>query len=252
MNNSSWSSPKVILSLIGMILLAGVVTVSIIRDRIVNNPQWTVSVTGHAELAYQPDTATVHIGVNVDRAATAEAALNQLTQKVTTVLKALKDSGIAESEIQTDNYSIYPQYDYVDETSRLAGYNANQQVSVKIKQLDAQSDAVSEVISTATKAGANQINGVSFETENDEALKQQARVLAIQDAQNKAQELAGAGNVKLKRIVGWWENFIQGPNTYPTYYDGKGGMGGGAGAPSTVPSGEQKIIIEMGVNYLVK
>lgn len=251
MNNSSWSSPKVILALIGMLLIAGVVTVSILRDRIVNNPQWTVTVTGRGEVAYQPDTATVLLGVRIDRAGTAESALTQINAKISAVLDAVGKTGVPAKDIQTQAYSIFPQYDFVNETSVLAGYTADQQISVKLFNVDQGSDLISTVISAATKVGANQVNGVSFDVENKEQLKQQARLAAIQDAKSKAQEMANAAGVGLKDVVGWWENLVYGESPAPYYYDGKGGMGGGSGIPG-VSGGEQKIIIDMGVNYRIK
>ena len=45
--------------LVGYVLLATIVIVAILRDRIVNQPQWQVSVTGQGKVAYQPDIAVV-------------------------------------------------------------------------------------------------------------------------------------------------------------------------------------------------
>ncbi len=246
-----WKSPKVILGLIAMLLITGIVVVSIIRDRIVNVQQWQVSVTGQGKITYQPDIATISLGVQVDKISQADAALKQLNDKMDAVVAAIKKAGVADEDIKTQNYSIYPQYDYINNASTLAGYNANQQLAVKVRDL--KDEAVSKIITAATKAGANQVNGITFDVANLEQLKQQARILAITDAKSKAGALAAAADVKLKRIVGWWENFIQTPGQPVTYYDGKGGMGaGGAVSSGTVPSGSQEIIVEVNLSYQIK
>ena len=251
MANEYNSKQKVALLLVAMVLIAGIVSLALLRDRIVNWPQWTVTVTGQGKISYQPDTAIVYLGTRVEKAISAERALTQLTNSMDKVLEAVKDLNIPDADIQTQSYSIYPQYDYIDGVSVLSGYTASQQLVVKIKNLTEQSDMVSELVAKATAVGANQVDGISFETSNIEQLKQQARLMAIEDAKNRAGALADAADVRLGKVIGWWDNIIQAPGPQPYYYGEKGGMGGGASSVA-VPSGQQEIIIEVGVNYRVK
>lgn len=244
---------KITLWIIAILALAGVVTVSIIRDRIVNPIQNQVSVVGQGRVSYQPDIANVTLGVQIDKVAKAEDALNQLNDKVNKIVTAVKAVGIAQEDIQTQNYSLSPQYDYVNNVSSLAGYNANQQLIIKVRKINENQDLLSKVIAEATKVGANQVNGIAFDVSNIEDLKQQARVKAINDAKSKAGSLAEASGVGLGKIIGWWENVVQAPgigNT--TYADGKGGMGAGGGVTPTVPTGTQEVVIEINLNYRVK
>ncbi len=251
MANEYSSKQKVALLIVAMALIAGIVTLALLRDRIVNWPQWTVTVNGQGKISYQPDTAVVYLGTMVERAINAERALTQLNNSMTKVLEAVKALDIPPEEIQTQSYSLYPQYDYIEGASILAGYSASQQLVVKIKNLKEQPDIISQLISKATAAGANQVNGISFETSNIEQLKQQARLMAIQDAKSRAGALAAAAEVKLGKVIGWWDNVIVAPGVgQPYYYDGKGA--GGAVGSGAVPSGQQEIIVEVGVNYRVK
>jgi len=249
----SWRRPKVILALIGMLLLAGIITVSILRDRIVNPPQWQVSVIGQGKIKYQPDIAIVNLGVQIDKAETAQLALDQLNNKMTAVLKAIKDLGVPPEDIQTQNFTVFSQYDYVDGKTIPAGYNANQQVVIKVRNLGQNSDSVNSIITKSSEAGANQINGVSFDVSNLEDLKNQARIKAIEDAKGKAASLAQAAGIRLKKVVGFWENIIQAPGSPIAYYaDGKGGANIPGTGGGSVPSGLQEIIIEVSLNYQVK
>ncbi|NUM25838.1 MAG: SIMPL domain-containing protein [Candidatus Buchananbacteria bacterium] len=252
MANEYNSKQKLALLLVGMILLTGVISLALLRDRIVNWPQWTVTVTGQGKVSYQPDTAVVYLGVRVEKAISAERALTQVNNSIDKVLTAVKELNIPEADIQTQNYSLYPQYDYIDGVSVLSGYTASEQLVVKVRNLKDQPNLVADLVAKATAAGANQVDGISFEASDIEVLKQQARLMAIQDAKNRAGALATAADVKLGKVVGWWDNVVQGPITgQPYYYDGKGGMGAG-GAVGQVPNGQQEIIIEVGVNYRVK
>ncbi|HLD86107.1 MAG TPA: SIMPL domain-containing protein [Patescibacteria group bacterium] len=252
---ANWRQPKVILSLVGMLLLAGIVTVAILRDRIVNQPQWQVNVVGQGKVAYQPDTAEVTIGVQVDRAYSAELAMKQLNDKMAKIIAAIKAADVSAEDITTQNFSLYPQYDYKEGVQVSAGYSANQQVVAKVKELTTSSEKLAKVVGDATKAGANQIVGINFSVSNVEELKQQAKLKAISDAKGKAGALADAAGVRLGKVVGWWENIVQAPGLsgYGSYdYEKGSGMGGGGGGTPTVPTGSQEIIVEITVNYKVK
>lgn len=76
-------------------------------------------------------------------------------------------------DVQTQNLSLYPEYDYIDGVSRPGGYTASQQISIKIRNLSGGSnDLVSRIITESSKAGANEVLGVSFEPSNLNDLKQ--------------------------------------------------------------------------------
>jgi len=247
----SWKNPWVVISLVGIILTAGVVVISILRDQIVNQQQWTVSFVGQGKINYTPDIANINMGVQIDKKEKVEDALKELNQKIADIFKAIQDIGIAKEDIQTQNYSLYPQYDIIDGVSNPSGYSANQAVIVKVRDIEKNPDLTSKIISAATKAGINQVNGISFEPSNLEVLRQEARIKAIEDARKKAMETANVLGVKLGKLVSWWENYIA-PDYQYMYADGKGGMGGDGGSLPTVPSGNREIIIEVSVNYLVK
>ncbi len=250
-----WREPKIILAFLGMILLTGIVVVALLRDRLVNVPQWQVNVTGQGKVAYQPDTAEVTIGVQVDRVYSAELAIKQLNEKMEKIITAVKTVDISAENITTQNFSLNPQYDYRDGVQIPAGYSANQQVVVKLKDISTGNDKLTKVIAEATKAGANQILGINFSISNVEELKQQARLKAIVDAKSKAGSLAEAAGVRLGKVVGWWENIIQVPGVPGSYsYYGYGGSekGGLGDASPTLPTGSQEIIIEVSVSYKVK
>ena len=254
-NQGKWLSPKNGLMLAALLIIGAIVIVALIREKIVDNNNETVSVVGQGKVTYAPDIANVTLGVQVDNVKKADEALNQLNNAINKIIPAVKKLGIAPEDIQTQNYTLFPQYNVIDNVSTVTGYNANQQILVKIRGFKAGSDQVSKVISESSKAGANQIVGVTFDTSQLENLKQEARLKAITDARAKAGNIAQAAGVKLGKVVGWWENLILAPGTgqYTSVDYGKGGMGGGGGASTpSVPSGSQEIIIEINLNYRVK
>ena len=192
------------------------------------------------------------MGVQIDKAASAEVALRNLNQRTEKIITAVKAAGATEPDINTQGFSVYTHYDFIDNVSQANGYDAVQQLAIKVRDINNQKRLVTEIIKAATDGGANKVDGITFEVSNLEALKQEARVKAIADAKIKAVELANTAGVRLKKIIGWWENMIQVPGFQTPYYlDGKGGMGGGGGN-GVIPSGLQEIIIDIGVNYQIK
>lgn len=243
---------KMILAIVGILALAGVVTVSLLRDRIVSPQYRSVTVIGQGRVNYNPDIAILNLGVQIDKAASAEDALNQLNAKMTAIVNAVKAMGVNEADIQTQNYSLYPQYDYIDDVSTVAGYNANQQVVVKVLAYDKDPDRLSRVIGAASKAGVNQVNSLTFDASNMNDLKQEAKLQAISDAKARGQVLADAAGVKLDKITSWYENYMS-PSPMYMDYGAKGGMGVANEAFSAaVPSGSREVVIEMNVTYNIK
>jgi uncharacterized protein len=254
-NETTISSPRnrarSAIVLVGMLLLAGIITVAILRDRIVNQPQWQVSFTGQGKVTFTPDIAKVNMGVQVDKKAKAEDALKELDEKMKKIYQAVEKLGIAKEDVEMQNYTLLPQYDVVNNQNKLTGYSANQVVIVKVKDIANNPDMTSKVVSAASQAGVNQINGIGFEPSDLNALKDQARLKAINDAKEKARELSVALGVKLGDIVGWWENYN--PQPVPYYGDyGGGGIGGGAGGGGIIQSGSHELTLEVTINYKIK
>ncbi|MFA6995087.1 MAG: SIMPL domain-containing protein [Patescibacteria group bacterium] len=250
-NNIS-AGQKTAIILTAFVLLASVIIMAILRDRIVNQQYKNVTVTGQGKITYIPDLAIVNLGVQIDKVAKPEDALNQLNAKVAGIIKSVKEAGISSENIQTQNYSLYAQYDYKDNVSLISGYNANEQLTIKVSGYDKDQNKLSRVIAAATKAGANQVNSLNFDASNMIDLKQSARIMAIQDAKNKSAALASAAGVSLGEITGWYENLINPVPSYSSSIDAKGGMGAGGGAVPQIPAGNQEVIIEIGLTYNIK
>jgi len=243
---------KLITVIIFILALTAIIIISILRDRIVNNYNNQVSVTGRGEVSYQPDVANVNLGVQINKSAKAEEALTALNDKVTKIETALTALGIEAKDIKTQTYSLYPYYDYINGVSTLGGYNANQQIIIKVNNVDKDISLLNKVVSESTKAGANQIDGITFESSNLENLKQEARILAINDAKSKAVDLSSNIGVSLGDIVGWWENVVS-PTidySYSSYSDGMGGSG--ESNDSNISVGNYEVVIELNLSYKIK
>jgi hypothetical protein len=156
-----------------------------------------VTVTGEATVAVAPDAAVIRIGVS-SQEKTAREASETNAKQMTGVLTAIKGSGIAERDIQTSRLSLQPQYDpNKGGTARLTGFQASNQVTVKIRDID----VLPTVLDRAIAAGANEMSGIEFVVSEQSKLLDRARDEAIADAHRKAELYAKAAGAKLGHVV---------------------------------------------------
>ncbi len=238
---------KTAVMIIGILVLGTIIITAILRDRLVYQNQYQISVVGTGKVQYKNDTAKINIGVQIDKVAKAEEALNQLNGKIAKIYQELEKLQINKEDIKTQNYSLNPNYDFINNISKVSGYNANQTMTITVKDIEKNEQLISKIISSTTLAGANQINGITFENSDISNIKQEARVKAIQDARSKSIGLEKALGVRLGKIVGWWENYVD--QSY--YAEGKGGVGGGNMTP-TITSGNGEMTVEVNLSYKIK
>lgn len=156
-----------------------------------------VTVTGEAMVAIAPDMATIRVGVTSQGKSAREASETNGKQ-MTGVLAALKGAGIADRDVQTSSLSLQPQYDpNKSGAARLLGFQATNQVTVKIRAID----TLPDVLDRAIGAGANEMSGIEFVVSEQSKLLDQARTEAIADARRKAELYAKAAGAKVGAVV---------------------------------------------------
>lgn len=159
-------------------------------------------VSGTGEASARPDVAVISAGV-VARADSAAAALAENSGAMNRVLEQLRAAGLADEDVQTAQFSVMPLYETpergarIPETPRIIGYQVSNQVTARVAELD----RLGGILDALVTAGANSINGPSFDLADPEALLDQARDAAVADALAKARRYAAAAGVDLGQIV---------------------------------------------------
>ena len=168
------------------------------QDATARETMRTVSVTGVAEVAAVPDLAQVTIGV-VTEAVSASAAMEANTSDMNRLLTALDEAGVESRDRQTFQLQITPNYrfDEADRSQTLVGYTARNTLSVRIRDIAATGDVLDALI----QAGANQLEGISFDVSDKEQRLDEARREAVADARRKAVLLAESAGLTLGGAV---------------------------------------------------
>ncbi len=175
---------------------------SIPISSVVSQKQDFFTVTGEGKVTVVPDTAIFSVGITTS-SPSIQTAQSQSNAVINKIAKQLKDLGVKDKDIQTVNYSIYPQYNY-QQNNKISGYQINISLSVTVRQLD----KINQAIDLATQSGANTMGGIQLivdDTKQKELL-QQAREIAVKDAKSKAESLASAAGMTLGKIVNIQEN----------------------------------------------
>ena len=206
---------------------------------------YTITIEGEGKVTAVPDIAQISLGLQTDKATVTEAQ-RENTDKVNKIVSDLKALGIEGKDIKTDNYSVYPRYDWTDGKQVLRGYTVTQSLSVKIRNLD----SIGTVLEKSAADGANQVGGLNFTIDEPETLKQQAREKALEQAKQKAEALAKIAGVKLGRLVSFNENSSGYPIYARTDMMKSAPVAGEAAVPDIQP-GSQDIIVDVTVTYEV-
>lgn len=165
-----------------------------------NNQQTGIFITGEGKVTAIPDVAILSLGVQ-DQETTVAAAQANAAAAMDSVMKALKDKGIADKDIQTQYFSIQQvtKYDNNKQEQIVVGYQVTNTVTAKIRDVN----KTGSVIDAVAAAGGDltRINSIGFSVDDPSQYQEQARVKAVADAANKAKKLADAAGIKLGKPI---------------------------------------------------
>lgn len=144
-----------------------------------------------------PDLAVVTLGV-VARGDTAAAAQAAQRARMEAVVAAVRAAGVEENEVQTVGYALEPVYAYPRNAApRITGYQSRNTVSIRVRDLN----AVSGLIDATVADGANELQGIQFTFQDNEASRNAARAEALTTARARADAYAAAVNMKVQQTL---------------------------------------------------
>ena len=166
-----------------------------------------ISVSGEGVAAIAPDMAVISLTV-LREAETAREALDANNAAMADVLAAMKAEGIAERDLQTGGFSIQPRWVYPENRDgetrepRIVGYTVNNTLTVRIRDLG----RLGAILDTSVSLGVNQGGNIIFTNDDQDKIREAARLDAVANARAKAEAMTGALGVSLGRITQISEN----------------------------------------------
>lgn len=165
-------------------------------DTVIGYPENTILVSSNEKVTVVPDIAEVVYCVRTENKDAATCQLNN-NEAVSQVIGLLKELGIKETSIQTSDYYMHPIYNYSNNTTRVAGYEATTTLTVSDLPIEGLSDILTQSVST----GINTIQSITYQASKYDECYQEALTAAIASAHHKADTMAAAADCTLGYVI---------------------------------------------------
>ena len=188
-----------VLSAITVAAVAGVVALAIPANSAGTAENRYITVTGVGTVSVVPDAIRFNATVSTIGSTNA-AALSGASKSAAAVRAALKTVGIATKDIRSANISVYPEYNWTQETgTKITGYRASQSFDVLVRT----ASKAGGIIEAVVHAGGDsvQLGGVMPTTLNPSAATEDARAAAVANAKSKASSYAKLLGTSIGKVL---------------------------------------------------
>lgn len=194
-----------------MIAVSVILFVNIYARSIEPSSFRSFSVSAEGEAIGIPDVAEFTVQVITEGGTDIGALQTENTNKTNAIMAFIKESGVADKDIQTTGYNISPRYERclayrngVCPPPRIVGYTVNAFITVRARDFD----TVGDILTGVVEKGANTVSGLTFKIDNHDAILRQARDEAIAEAKIKAEELANVAGFRVGRLLSVHEGHV--------------------------------------------
>jgi uncharacterized protein len=203
-----------------------------------------ITMPGQAQMNTKPDLVVITLRIqslNIDSVVTAK---NHVAEILDRVIRALKQLGLTDDQIETLSYHIEQQYNWENNVNVFKGYLVS--CSLKISVKDA--DKAGKVIDVSVDEGAY-VDNINFELskEKEAALKKQLLSQAVDDAKEKANSVMVALGQHLGRAKSVSMNADYQPHEY---YRNDGTNGAFAlSIPTTIMQSDLTVTVTVTIGF---
>ena len=181
------------------------------------------------------------------------------TEKGNKIIGFIKSQSVEDKDIKTQNYNLEPRYQYfncyqpMDGKSKscpppeIVGYTIRQTVSIKVRDFA----KIGDILAGVVENGANFVSQLSFEIDDIDKIKNQAREEAIKKAKEKAESIAKAGDFRLGKLLSIEEEGFA-PTPYYLKNMELSPMDAGGLPSPTIEPGSQEVTVNIVLKYEIK
>ena len=235
---------RTIASIITVTAVAGVVALALPANGAGTTEDRYITVSGVGTISVVPDAVRFNATVSA-LASTSADALASASKSANAVRAALKANAIATKDIRSANISVYPEYNWTQETgTKITGYRASQSFDVLVRTASKAGTIIEAVV---TAGGDNvQLGGVIPTTLNPSAATEDARAAAVANAKSKASSYAKLLGTSIGKVLSLEE---QSSPVYSSPFPmAKAGMSADTAAVE-IDLGEQDVTVTITVRW---
>ncbi len=187
------------ISLLTVAAVAGVVALAMPANGAGTADNRYITVTGVGTISVVPDAVRFSATVSTVGSTNA-AALSTASKSAAAVRAALKDAGIATKDIRSANISVYPEYNWTQETgTKITGYRASQTFDVLVRTASKTGNIIEAVVTAG--GDAVQLGGIMPTTLNPATAAEDARAAAVANAKSKASSYAKLLGTSIGKVL---------------------------------------------------
>ncbi len=208
--------------------------------------------SGEGKIVAVPDVAQFSFGVISEGGTNIAELQKNNTEKMNASIALLKNKGVDQKDIKTEQYSLQPRMEYANcqnnsvcPPPKIAGYTISQTVSVKIRQFD----KIGDIMSGVAQLGVNSVSNLTFTIDDPKKLQNDARAQAIEDAKNKAEAIAKAGGFSVGKLLSIDEGYQPLPMVYRELDMQSANKVAEAAPAPTIEAGSTDVSVQVTLRY---
>lgn len=201
-----------------------------------------IRVSGSGTVYGEPDTAMFTVGINTvsDDVSEATEESNAVALAIT---EALLEAGVVETDIQTSSFNVFRENSGSDDgDQQVPQFRVINSITVTVRDTAITGD----LLSLALESGANQVNNLRFTISDAESLRAEARALAVEDARERAEQLAQLAGVELGNPV-----FIEEFHTGGPMPAARQGMAFSEASSVPIEAGELSVSVDVNMIFAI-
>jgi uncharacterized protein YggE len=208
----------------------------------------SISTQGQSVFNLSPDVAWVSVTAEA-RAPKPGDAQRKAADAMTSVQAAIKTVGLAADAFKTSQYSLQPDMEYVNGSSRVKGYIARNTIEVRVDEIN----KLGAVIDAAGASGAASVSGMRFDVKNRESVEREALAAAAKDGIERARAIAAGLGQTIGAVIRVQDQRLYQPQAQRFMAEaGGGGRALAAPAPTPIEPGDIEIRAIMTVTVAIK
>ena len=211
----------------------------------------TVLVSGIGIILVQPDMVQMNINTSYT-AQTMQQAKREVDTKMQQIMNILKSDNIEDKDIKTVSLGYDREIEYINGRNVLIGQRAHQAIVITINDIINNPNRLPELLDKLTAIDRVVITNIIFDTKDKTELFSQSRELAYQKALDKANQYAELTGHKIVKALRVSEERNRDILRAPAYSNVAYDTAGYSTGASAVPTGEQEVITEIIVTFLME
>lgn len=210
-----------------------------------------IYVNGVAEKTVEPNMVLIHLE-SWAKAPTATAAQEQQALQFGKVKSSLEKFKIKKEDIQTQGFSVYPEYTYDQKAqlNKISGYRVSHSVLLTYRKTEDAGTLLDSLVTSKGEISGVNIQSVSWDYDKKAEVETATLGDAVKNARSKAEDLAKAADVIIKAVHKIQHTSYAPPVAQPMYERAAmKSMDAGVVAPTELSSGQIKVRVEVQMEF---